>query len=333
MSRPFGDVIKIKPISSSAYETNGPLEKEWSVGSVPNGGYTSMLFASAAVTHASCADPGSPLAKQPHLLHQVLHFFRRTHADHPAKFTIKNVKLGSRHTVIHITLTQPSTSDGEKSLIEGYATLGNFVSEEGVSYDVSKSFLSPPPQPADLSKLLRDGTDSNWKTGTKPYVSFRRSSQHQQNYLPSSQPNSTDWKGIVDEWVRFTPYSDLEPSSTGKWTNSVLPYVVDNFPPPIEQIAVTEGSETPKFWYPTLMLAIDFKKLLPPEGVEWIFLRCRAKVIKNGRMDLDVTILDEQGEVVAVATHSTLILDISRNTTRNKKAGGDREQSGPKEKL
>ena len=69
----------------------------------------------------------------------------------------------------------------------------------------------------------------------------------------------------------------------------------------------------PLYWYPTLSLNLEVKELLPVEGVEWLFVRMRAKVIKHGRLDLEVTVLDNKGGVVAISTHSSLIMDASRN--------------------
>jgi acyl-CoA thioesterase FadM len=67
------------------------------------------------------------------------------------------------------------------------------------------------------------------------------------------------------------------------------------------------------FWYPTVLLNMDFKKPLPEEGVEWLFVRSDAKQIKNGRMDIEIVILDEGGEIVALSHHIALAVDSSRN--------------------
>ena len=61
------------------------------------------------------------------------------------------------------------------------------------------------------------------------------------------------------------------------------------------------------------MLNIDFKKALPEEGVGWLFSRVRAKNIEKGRMDLEVEIRDESGEMVALSQHVALILGAERN--------------------
>jgi hypothetical protein len=81
----------------------------------------------------------------------------------------------------------------------------------------------------------------------------------------------------------------------------------------VEKESFAAGSVA-KYWYPTLVLNLDVKKLLPDEGVEWLFVRVRAKEIKNGRLDLDIEVWDDSKELVATSTHASLIVDASRNT-------------------
>ncbi|KKY29114.1 putativetrehalose-phosphate synthase (udp-forming) [Phaeomoniella chlamydospora] len=331
MTLPFSELISIRSISDSEY-VSPALDKEWAIGSVPNGGYTSALFASAARFHSRTtaeADPKSPLNTQPDVLHLSLQFLRRTFVGHPGYFEVKNVKLGKRQTILHLTLTQPTTPDGRKSLVEGYASLGNLATEEGISLATSDSFWSPTPLPVDLKKLEKDGRDACWNAYTPPFLSFRRSSQHQQTYQPKNEivGGTPEWKGIVDQWAKFTPYSDTDNKfPRSKWTNETIPWVVDNLPPIVEHMLFKEDAKYPKFWYPTLTLAIDVKKSLPPEGVDWLFSRCIAKVIKNGRMDLKVVVLDEQREIVAIATHTALAVDVARNVIRSNPTEETRRQ-------
>ena len=77
------------------------------------------------------------------------------------------------------------------------------------------------------------------------------------------------------------------------------------------------------FWYPTLLLNLEVKKVLPPEGVEWLFVRVRAKQIKNGRLDLEVIVLDEGGDIVALSSHVALILGAERNMAERKEGPKD----------
>ena len=78
-----------------------------------------------------------------------------------------------------------------------------------------------------------------------------------------------------------------------------------------------------KFWYPTLLLNLDIKKALPEEGVDWLFVRTRAKQIRNGRYDLEVVVMDEVGDVVALSHHVCMILPASRNLAARNTANAD----------
>ena len=107
-------------------------------------------------------------------------------------------------------------------------------------------------------------------------------------------------RSIADEWLCF--------SNGEKFTNESLGYLADMFPMPVEQFredknpydvspsgAQSAMAKPARYWYPTLVLNLDIKKALPEEGVEWLFGRVRAKQIKNGRMDLEIIIMDEGG--------------------------------------
>lgn len=81
---------------------------------------------------------------------------------------------------------------------------------------------------------------------------------------------------------------------------------------------LTTPTPTGLSWYPTVVLNIDFKKALPEAGVEWLFVRAVTKQIRNGRMDIDVVILDEDGDIVALSQHVALAVDSSRNVAKRK---------------
>ncbi|RMZ78219.1 hypothetical protein DV738_g4026, partial [Chaetothyriales sp. CBS 135597] len=262
----------------------------------------------------SCADP----------INLHLEFMRRT-AVGPAIFSVRDVKIGSRISNLHLTLYQ-----------DYYNTGPNIAAESGLSLDTAYRPL-PPPLPADLKRLSSaEGEDENYLLRrTDAYPDFRAATLCLQIYLlkphrrPASHPLS-----INDQWSRFTPWQ-----REGRWTNDGLGFVVDMFPqvvekyinPVVEEAALMEKDDAKlkeilkthagkaKYWYPTMTLNLDVKKVLPEEGVEWLFTRTKAKTIKNGRLDLDIEVWDDQGDLVATSSHSSLIVDTSRNTTRNGK--------------
>jgi len=330
-------VCPITPISSHQYAVE--LKDEWCIGTVPNGGYTTCNFLIAARTHMQTTHPK---LNQPNPFNLHLEFLRRTAVGH-ALFTVRDVKLGSRISNLHLTLSQ----NGDPTpIVEGYITMTSIADERGLSLPTSYQLL-PPRLPADLTLLASTGEDANYRRrGQEPFPSFRRAALNVALYLvkPSARPASRP-KSLNDQWIRFAPRSNGPNAlGSGRWTNDALGFLVDLFPQIIEQyinpvaedatitvddpaemrkiISKITGSETePKarYWYPTLSLTLNVKKLLPEEGVDWLFVRVKAKKIHEGRFDLDVEVWDEAGELVCSSYHASLALDSSRNITRNGK--------------
>ena len=324
----FADILPVSPLSSHTYSLT--LEDAWCIGTVPNGGYTTSAFLICARKHMQHTHPKRAL---PHPINLHIEFLRRTSVG-PATFTVRDVKIGSRITNLHLTLYQ--NNDTTLPIVEGYITMTNLSTESGLTLDTSYS-LHPPPLPADLALLTSQGEDSNYMLRHgEPFPKFRRAAMNVQMYLvkPSARPVDRA-KSIGDQWIRFVPLQKPD----GRWTNDSLGFLVDLFPQIIEQYinpiaedaAVTEtdmdrlrkivkeNEPKARYWYPTLVLNLDVKKLLPEEGVDLLFVRVQAKTIRNGRFDLDVSVWDQQGEMVAHSMHASLVLDASRNITRSEK--------------
>lgn len=271
---------------------------------------------------------------EPHAVNLHLEFLRRTSVGE-AIFTVQDVKLGSRISNLHITLSQPK-HPGDTVLedkAQGYITMSNIATEEGLSLDTEYTLSSPPALPVDLPTLAANNLDDNYTIrAADPFPQFRRAAQNIQMFLvrPDKRDSSRP-KSINDQWVRFSPNG----VPNGRWTNDALGFLVDMFPqiveayinPESEEAAMGAHSQQQRresikkanasggrpFWYPTLVLNLDVKKLLPEEGLEWLFVRVRAKGVKNGRFDLDIEVWDEANELVATSTHASLIVDASRN--------------------
>jgi hypothetical protein len=286
---------------------------------VPHGGFVTACFLQVATAHFKTTLSSQ---RQPHTITLHLDFLRRTQTG-PAIFKVQDTKLGRQTSVIHVSLSQPKSSntkppfaaDDLREEVVGYITNSNISVEKGVTFDTDYK-LSPPALPVDLS-LLRQDKDENWaRQGAMPFASFRKASQKVQFHFPR---RGQVMRSIGDEWLCF--------SNGERFTNESLGYLADTFPMPVEQfredmnpydIAPSGGKATvvkpTRYWYPTLVLNLDIKKALPEEGVEWLFGRVKAKQIKNGRMDLEIVIIDEMNEIVALSNHVCLVLGSERNT-------------------
>ncbi|KAE8452111.1 hypothetical protein EG329_001578 [Mollisiaceae sp. DMI_Dod_QoI] len=298
----FAAATAVKSLSSHVYEVN--LDENYCIGSVPHGGYVTATFIQVAAKHF-----GTTLSSQnqPHTIALHLDFLRRTSAG-PAVFTVRDTKLGRQASVIHVTLSQ----EGREEVIASL-TQGNIAVEDGVTFTTNYC-LNPAPLPVSLSSLAQD-QDENWaRVAEMPFAAFRKATQRTILYFPREGQRK---RSSADEWAKL--------SSGENWTNASIGFLSDMWPMPVEAFIgklnasdvknpkQAKKSEIARFWYPTLLLNLDVKKALPEEGVEWLFVRVDTKQIKNGRMDLEVVIMDEGGDIVALSHQVAFAVPAERN--------------------
>ncbi|EEH44874.1 uncharacterized protein PADG_01163 [Paracoccidioides brasiliensis Pb18] len=342
----FEAATAVTPLSSHTYAVN--LRLEWCIGTVPHGGYVTSIFHNVAVTHLKHTHP-TLHSGAPHPITIHLTFLRRTEAG-PATFTVQDTKLGSRTSTLHITLSQLDPDGAVREEAASYITVSNFDQEEGptmnTGYELSALPVRGPGDLAavggvrggaltvDLARLARDGRDGDWERFHAAFATMRKASQHAEFYTPRRSGMGKTYSGVVEQWARFKPYGRIE-----RWTDASLGYLADMFPMMLETFdrkqwgadgatapgsaaaAESSSDKVARYWYPTVLLNIEFKKKLPAEGVEWLYSRVQTKVLRDGRMDLDLVMLDEQGEVVALSNHVALIVDAQRNFDQRKGNG------------
>lgn len=251
-----------------------------------------------------------------------LEFLRRTSVG-PALFTVKDLELGNRTSTIHVALLQQDGSSQGREEAVAYLTHTNLDKESGLSIPNNFSLANPKPAPLDFSALASD-SDPNWACArTLPFSEFRHVYDRVHWLLPR---HGQITRGCVDQW--FSLQDGRE-----RFTNESLGFVADLFMQMIETLLDpnldilgrsndrVEGKGIPrepkvpraKYWYPTVLLNMEVKKNLPACGVDWLFSRIRTKQIKNGRYDLSITILDEQGDLVCLSQHVCLAVSAQRN--------------------
>lgn len=309
------------------------------------------IFLTVAKTHFTTVRPSYD---QPHTIAAQLNFLRRSKLG-PATFTVTEAKLGSRTSTLYITLTQGDSLP----IVVGFFTQSNIEREEGISLPTPHE-LTPPRPRLRSTQGLRDGTDPEWTLFQNPFQSFRKASQHLAMYLPRQRRPATTTPGLIDLWLTM-PGQRFTQESLGYVIDSFPQMVEMADPPPPQDLqrgtdrrrrrqqiregdgssrqSEHSGSETTasgggggggsidralwaKFWYPTVLLNLEVKKTLPPEGAEWLYSRVTARQIRNGRMDLQIVVLDEEGELVALSNHVALIVPAQRNMKRGTMARG-----------
>ena len=195
----------------------------------------------------------------------------------------------------------------------------------GVSYDTNYR-LAPAAAPADILKLA-SGTESHWTKWAFPWhaKSFLKPYTHFHFYIPINGPPHPS---LTDVWITPGNKDDAFTTEILGSIADIWPRMVENYCPESEWSTTSlvsralRGRETSSidadfglgrhpqaFWYLTLSMTLEIKKLLPPQGVKWLFMRAQAKGIRNGRMDTEVTILDQNSELVALSHHVCLVID------------------------
>ena len=253
----------------------------------------------------------------------------------PAIVVVEDVKLARRLSIVHLTLWQEGlveqsswiTPSVSRRAVLAYATYTNLRTFTGMSvqtgYEVTVS-ASLPPLP-DFEALKLKDADEFWRRSKVPMaLGFWRSLHNWCFYLPRGGQLSP---GTLDMWVRM--------ASGERITQAALPYVVDSFPwnlhtflpAPAEGGAEAQEAEAAQkneqrnqLWFPTVTLDLEAKTALPEDGVEWLAVYVTSKQIKDGKFDLDITVRDAEGQLVALSQQVAMIVSIEKNKGKGGKS-------------
>lgn len=281
---------------------------------------------------------------QPDLLTAHFEYPARTAAE-PAIVVIEDVKLSQPVSILHLTLWQGGllsqapwiTPSVSRRIVLAYVTFTNLSNLSGLGvptgYEVSPGAALPPLP--DFESLKSKGADDEWEEQTLPKASGvpMTSLLNWRFYFPRGEPLVP---GMLDMWICLR--------SGERITQGVLPYVVDSFPfnlhtylvaPEVrkllldaapEEAEATQGKkrqgneQRATMWFPTMLMNLEVKMVLPEEGVEWLAMRVTSKQIRDGKFDLDVMVRDVEGELVALSHQVAMIVAVDKNTKKREKS-------------
>jgi len=201
---------------------------------------------------------------------------------------------------------------------------------------------TPAPPPIDFDRLLAN-TDPNW---IRYQVSYKSDTMNKalSNYMAAIPKTPNADKAIKQQWV-----APALPGQT--WTTDMLGLVVDAAIPAVENFYADSPHSTkatadkcvitarngppeeipqwsaPRF-YPTVNMSMDIKKVLPEQGVKWLFVLVRTKDVREGRFDNLVEVWDESGELVALSQQLWMAVEIDIAALKGRRRG-----PGPSGKL
>jgi hypothetical protein len=268
----------------------------------------------------------------------------------PAIVVVDEVKLGRALSILQLTLWQGELLDhapwfnksASRRTVLAYTTHTNWSTFTGMSvptgYEGTPASALPPTP--DFAALKKSGSDRMWEEIKWPAAVGRAgSSSKWRFYLPRQGPLSP---GVLDMWVCMANGENV--------TQSTMPYVVDAFPhtlhsylaspemramlePPapgkVEDAATKEAranaarllGQRANMWFPTVLLNLETKNVLPKEGVEWLAVKVTSKQIKNGKFDLEVAVRDVDGDLLALSQQVALMVSWERNIGKKGNAG------------
>ncbi|GAB0138950.1 hypothetical protein EsDP_00007169 [Epichloe bromicola] len=311
---------RFERLDSHTYKIH--LHSDFCIGAVPNGGYTASCMLAAANAHLGSRG-------QPDTFTAHFEFTNKTAAG-PGIIVIDEVKLGRQVSTLHLTLWQGDILDhapwfvasSSRRKVLAYTTQVDLKVSTGPSFPTGYQGTSAAAMPAtpDFDLVKKKGTDGKWKDASRPSNPLSKGSLGNWDMLIPSQGALTP--GVCDVWI----------SAVGgqRITQATLPYVVDAFPfdvlafftppgyfSPDDPEALAKRSKARRgLWFPTVLLNLEIKKLLPEQGVEWLNMSITTKQIKDGRLDIEVMVRDLAGELVALSSQVSMILSMDRNTSK-----------------
>lgn len=271
---------------------------------------------------------------QPDILSMHIDFLSTCTHD-PFTITITDLKVGRGTSTIQLHLTQPQRAPDQLK-IAATATSINFEALHGPSAPTDWQFQPQPKPLPDWRKLETNQPDENWLSvvvdGEVMPFTRRMMQLNPRGGFPVA--------GVCDMWNSFgservdsthlTILTDLVPSMSDTLLrtggifdahtigSATEAWAKDNPGAPFRLSNSLMQAQKAGIWNSTLTLDIEFKMRLPSEGLEWAFSRVVTKELKDGRMDVDVTICNQSMQPICVARHLVMVLDARRTFDKQK---------------
>ncbi|KAF4979163.1 hypothetical protein FZEAL_4591 [Fusarium zealandicum] len=303
---------------------------DWAIGPTLHGGCVAALFHLTAVTHFTTT---LKQYDQPDVLTLHIEFLRYC-VSKAFEITVVELKRGGTHCTIQIQLAQK----GQIKAI-ALATSTNFNESLGPSSNTNWTLNPPPAKPIpDFTKVMSNKPDENWIPGrvNGEVIPLSR------HMLVLNPRGGYLVPGVWDAWNRFTNepmdatclalMCDIVPSMSDTLLRNGGIYdahgsfaIMDEWANkrPGEVCELTNSlaeAATAEIFDNTLTMDIEFKKKLPDSGIQWLFTRALTRKLDKGRMDLELTICDQEMDLICLSRQSVLVLDARRRfkTAKNK---------------
>lgn len=244
------------------------VSDRWDIGVNPNGGYALAIVVRAMADALDAPDP----------LTVTAHFLRPP--DHgPADIEVDVVRAGRRFGTASGALVQ-----GGRPRVQALATFGDLGSTRGPTL---VDALPPDLPPVDECVPLLSGRPAEG-VGAAPAIMHRFDTR-----LPAALGWTRGERGGEPSLAGWTRFADGRPPDLLS-----LVLFADGFPPPILDVVTAS-------WVPTLELTVHLRGH-PRAG--WLRAMFRSRVLRNGLLEEDGELWDEDGELVAMSRQLAMVL-------------------------
>lgn len=250
---PFFQAVTVRLASQSGQVTvyTGDIDKEWLVGSVPNGGYLLALIIEACLQYQSTSTHRDPI-------HVTAHFLRSSSVE-PYEIRVHAVKSGKGFTNLVAKLVQKGETKVTTHLIFG-TNARSPTQRTRLSIDPPSPYARQIPlyvhpsksTPSSMRDVFR--FEDQVKTTTDPVIAAKNRIDS-----PTRTTNSTVGGGGL-EWAGWLEFMD----KGEKITSPSLAFLVDIFVNTPRLLPRAMKGNLGASWFPTMVLSIEFRSPIPP---------------------------------------------------------------------
>ncbi|KAF3014755.1 hypothetical protein E8E14_009996 [Neopestalotiopsis sp. 37M] len=322
--------INLKQTGPGIYSAS--WHSDWTLGNTLHGGCIAAIVHHAAATYLTTS-PDLKVYNQPDVLKLHIEFLRACDkADSTIQIT--PMKLGAANSILQLELSQNGLTR-----IFALITTTNFDKSLGPTVATAWSLLPPPTRPTpDFDRVAAHQRDLNWVPAilSGEIIPFTRRMLVLDPYGGFPVDGVCDaWNGFLDDERIDATYLALMADTLPSMSDTLLRngglYDAHAFYKKAERwskekpgvpaqitnsIAEAMKASTHNA---TISMDVEFKRRIPKEGLRFVFVRTATKMLQDGRMDIDVTICDEEMGLVCHSRHLDLVLEAQRKFRTAKK--------------
>ncbi|KAK7973280.1 hypothetical protein PG988_007414 [Apiospora saccharicola] len=313
--------IDLRPSTHNTYCAS--WHQDWTIGSTFHGGCVVAIIHHAAETHLR----NQPKPNQPDILNLHVEFLRACERC-DSTIAVNPLKTGAIASTFQVELRQK----GELKAL-ALATSTNFDRPLGPT--VPTHCLDPAAAAATQTRLRAhpEWVPAIYSGEVIPFTGRIL-------VLDPRAGNPVD--GICDAWNGFANPEERIDSTTLAFLTDLIPSMSDTLlrngglydahafqekakrwadanpgvPAPLTN-SLAEAMKA-KTLNQTVTLDVEFKRRLPAAGLRFVFMRTSTKMLRDGRMDADLVVLDEDMGIVCTSRQVLLVLEAGRKFKKDK---------------